>query len=102
MHNIRCRLLLCAALWALASCVAPGPQPPPRPEIFVQAYRQGLDLLERYRLREAEQRFERCIQLDPGAYEGHWQLGRLHLMQGRIEDGIASLRRAWELAPGLQ
>ncbi len=102
MYKNVCRLLFCLSVWALASCAAPGPQPPLRSEVFVLSYRQGLDLLERYRLREAEHHFERCIQLDPGAYEGHWQLGRLHLMQGRIEDGIASLHRAWELEPGLQ
>ena len=102
MSSIAHCLLCCAALWGLAGCVPSGPQPPPRSEVFVQSYRQGLDLLERYRLREAEQYFERCIQLDGSAHEGHWQLGRLHLMQGRIEDGIASLRRAWELEPGLQ
>ena len=34
--------------------------------------------------------------LDPAAYEGHWQLGRLRLLQGRIEEGVEGLARALE------
>ena len=68
---------------------------------FEAAYRRGLDLLERYRLREAQREFERCILLDAQAAEGHWQLGRVELVQGRITRGISRLHRALELDPGL-
>ena len=37
---------------------------------FDSAYRRGLDLLERFRLREAQREFERCILLDPHAAQG--------------------------------
>jgi tetratricopeptide (TPR) repeat protein len=68
---------------------------------FESAYRRGLDLLERYRLREAQREFERCILLAPAAAEGFWQLGRVELVQGRINSGITRLHQALELDPAL-
>ncbi len=70
---------------------------PPRTADFLDAYRTGLDLLERHRLLEAERAFSRCVALSPDAYEGHWQLGRLRLLQGRIDEGVEQLQRALAL-----
>lgn len=89
-------LLLC---WA--ACAQEGPPLPERSSEFVAAYRQGLDLLERYKLRAAENAFVRCVALDSAAYEGHWQLGRLRLLQGRIDEGVHSLQEALVRAPEL-
>ena len=70
---------------------------PARSAAFTETYRAGLDLLERHRLPAAERAFRRCVALDPAAYEGHWQLGRLRLLQGRIDEGVEGLARALEL-----
>ncbi len=74
---------------------------PERSSEFVAVYRQGLDLLERHKLRAAERAFVRCVALEPTAYEGHWQLGRLRLLQGRIDEGVNSLQEALARAPEL-
>ena len=87
--------LFCAL--ALAACA----EQETRPQAFVQSYHQGLDLLERYRLAAAERAFARCTRLAPNAAEGHWQLGRVQLLQGRIEEGVQRLRHALVLDPGL-
>ena len=87
---------------AVSACEPPIPEAAAaRSAPYESAYRRGLDLLERYRLREAQREFERCILLAPEASEGHWQLGRVELVQGRITEGIARLRRALELNPEL-
>ena len=100
-----CRIILFVGLLPLMGCSRADEeievQLPERSVAFQQAYREGLDLLERYRLREAGRAFERCIDLDREAYEGYWQLGRLQLMQGRIEEGIKTLKKALALEPGL-
>ena len=57
--------------------------------------------MERYRLREAERAFALCVRLQPEAAEGHWQLGRVRLLQGRIEEGVALLEQALAVDPGL-
>ena len=57
--------------------------------------------MERYKLRAAENAFVRCVALDSAAYEGHWQLGRLRLLQGRIDEGVHSLQEALVRAPEL-
>ncbi len=75
---------------------------PARSEAFLQAYNEGLDFLEHYRLREAERAFERCVYLESQAHEGYWQLGRLQLVQGRIEEGIQILQKALALEPDLR
>jgi len=100
----RCRVALLLGLLPLAACTQPDEEIPPVPErsaAFQQAYREGLDLLERYRLHAARRAFERCIYLDNDAYEGHWQLGRLLLMQGRIQEGAKTLKKALTLESGL-
>jgi tetratricopeptide (TPR) repeat protein len=89
-------LLLC---WA--ACAQEAPRAPARSPEFAEVYRQGLDLLERHRLRAADRAFARCVELDPAAYEGHWQLGRLRLLQGRIDEGVHSLRAALTREPKL-
>ena len=63
-------------LWALGSCRQQDVDVAQRSAEFTQAYYQGLDLLERYRLREAERAFAGCVRMAPQAAEGHWQLGR--------------------------
>ena len=81
----------------IVSCVPEAPKVPARSTVFTETYRAGLDLLERHRLLAAERAFERCVALLLEAYEGHWQLGRLRLLQGRIDEGIEGLARALEL-----
>jgi tetratricopeptide (TPR) repeat protein len=102
----RLRLAACSALLALSlwvSCSAQAPsQTPQRSAAYAAAYAEGLDFLERYRLRQAERAFQRCVVLDGRAYEGLWQLGRLRLLQGRIEEGKALLDSALVLRPDLE
>ncbi|MEE2657173.1 MAG: FG-GAP-like repeat-containing protein [Candidatus Latescibacterota bacterium] len=99
--RLAARLLVVAALVGL-SCEPPiETRERTRSTEFEAAYRHGLKLLERYRLREAQHEFKRCIQLDAEAYEGHRQLGRVEVVQGRIAEGISRLHRALELEPGL-
>ncbi len=87
---------LCAVA-CIASCAVEGPRVPARSADFIASYRQGLDLLERYRLGAAERAFRRCVAQSPDAYEGHWQLGRVCLLQGRIDEGVEQLQRALRL-----
>ena len=87
---------LCAVV-CIVSCASEAPEVPARSAAFTETYRAGLDLLERHRLPAAERAFRRCVALDPAAYEGHWQLGRLRLLQGRIDEGVEGLARALEL-----
>ena len=84
---------LCAVV-CIVSCVPEAPEVPARSTVFTETYRAGLDLLERHRLLAAERAFERCVALLPEAYKGHWQLDRLRLLQGRIDEGIEGLARA--------
>ena len=86
-------------LWALGSCRQQDVDVAQRSAEFTQAYYQGLDLLERYRLREAERAFAGCVRMVPQAAEGHWQLGRVLLLQGRIEEGVALLEESLLLDP---
>ena len=58
-------------------------------------------MLERYRLRAAERAFAHCVRLEPEAAEGYWQLGRVRLVQGRIEEGVELLEQAATLDPEL-
>lgn len=86
----------------LAICVVSGCQEPAgRSAAFRQSYYQGLDLLERYRLKAAERAFAQCVRLEPQAAEGYWQLGRVRLVQGRIEEGVELLEQATALDPEL-
>ncbi|MEE3259246.1 MAG: FG-GAP-like repeat-containing protein [Candidatus Latescibacterota bacterium] len=94
---MRYLLLFAFHICILNACLEPEANVPPRSDEFVQSYYQGLDLLERYRLREAERAFARCARLEPEAAEGHWQLGRVWLLQGRIEEGVSLLERALAL-----
>ncbi|NKB66493.1 MAG: hypothetical protein GKR89_05490 [Candidatus Latescibacteria bacterium] len=88
---------------ALGACSAtPETGLPARSDAFLQSYHHGLDLLERFRLAEAEAAFARCVQLAPEAHEGHWQLGRLQLLQGRLPEGLQTLRHTLELQPDLE
>jgi tetratricopeptide (TPR) repeat protein len=89
------------SLFALNACLEPGVDVPPRSAEFVESYYRGLDLLERYRLRQAERAFTRCVRIEPGAAEGYWQLGRVRLLQGRIEVGVGLLEQALTVDPGL-
>lgn len=94
--------LLAVAFLGIGACEPTLPDPVNEHSAdFNSAYRRGLDLLERYRLREAQREFERCILLDPQAGQGYWQLGRVQLVQGRIADGIARLHKALDLDPSL-
>ena len=88
-------------LWALGACRQQGVVVAPRSAEFIQAYYRGLDLLERYRLREAERAFAGCVRMAPQAAEGHWQLGRVQLLQGRVEEGVALLEKTLVLDPEL-
>jgi hypothetical protein len=92
----------CLLLLACSCAGTDAVSVPERTADFIAAYREGLDLLERYRLPGAERAFARCVALAPEAHEGHWQLGRLRLLQGRIDEGVASLQHALELEPGLK
>ena len=85
------------AILALSGCQEPAG----RSEAFLQSYYRGLDLLERYRLRAAERAFAHCVRLQPEAAEGYWQLGRVRLVQGRIEEGVGLLEQAAALDPEL-
>ncbi|MEE3233218.1 MAG: FG-GAP-like repeat-containing protein [Candidatus Latescibacterota bacterium] len=88
------------ALLCLSSCVTSSVSPK-RSQEYLNSYREGLDLLERYRLRLAETSFKRCVMLDSLAFEGHWQLGRSYLLQGLIEKGSRALGNALRLKPDL-
>ncbi len=94
-------LLSFFSLFALNACLEPGVEVQPRSAEFVESYYRGLDLLERYRLRQAERAFMRCVRIEPGAAEGYWQLGRVRLLQGRIEVGVGLLEQALTVDPGL-
>ena len=85
-----------------SSCSAPPPETPRRSPAYAAAYAEGLDYLERYRLRQAGRAFELCVALDPDAYEGLWQLGRLRLLQGRLAEGTALLDSAVARESGLE
>ena len=94
--------LLAVAFLGIGACEPTLPDPVNEHSAdFDSAYRRGLDLLERYRLREAQREFERCILLDPQTGQGYWQLGRVQLVQGRIAAGIARLHKALDLDPRL-
>ena len=88
---------LCAVV-CIVSCASEAPEVPARSAVFTETYRAGLDLLERHRLLAAERAFKRCVALVPEAYEGHWQLGRLRLLQGRIDEGIEGLVHVSEMS----
>ena len=64
-------------------------EPDSRSEAFRQSYHQGLDLLERYRLRAAERAFAHCVRLEPAAAEGYWQLG---LLAAAVQAGEEAVR----------
>ena len=88
---------LSISILALSGCREPAG----RSEAFRASYYRGLDLLERHRLRAAERAFAQCVRLAPEAAEGYWQLGRVRLVQGRIEEGVGLLKRAAALDPAL-
>ncbi len=94
-------LLSVFSLFALNACLGSGVEVPSRSAEFVESYYRGLDLLERYRPREAERAFARCVRIESGAAEGYWQLGRVRLLQGRVEQGVELLERALAIDPGL-
>ena len=94
---MRILLLITLSMLVLSGCQEPAS----RSEAFLQSYYRGLDLLERYRLRAAERAFAHCVRLEPAAAEGYWQLGRVRLVQGRIEEGVGLLEQAAALDPEL-
>lgn len=98
---MRIVLIAVCSLYVLNGCLEPEVEVPPRAAAFVQSYYSGLDLLERYRLREAERAFARCMRIEPDAAEGYWQSGRVRLLQGRVEEGVGLLEQALGLDPGL-
>ena len=93
------RIFLVTTLSILVLCGCQ--EPAGRSEAFLQSYYRGLDLLERYRLKAAERTFAHCVRLEPEAAEGYWQLGRVRLVQGRIEEGVGLLEQAAALDPEL-
>ena len=94
---MRILLVITLSIVVLSGCQEPAG----RSEAFLQSYYRGLDLLERYRLRAAERAFAHCVRLEPEAAEGYWQLGRVRLVQGRIEEGVGLLEQAATLDPEL-
>ena len=99
-QNKKVVLAVLVALLCLSSCLTSSVSPK-RSQEYLNSYRKGLDLLERYRLRSAETAFKRCIVLDSLAFEGYWQLGRSYLLQGLIGEGTHALGSALRLNPNL-
>lgn len=50
-------------------------------------------------LEEAAQKYRRCVETEPGFFEGWHALGMVHMKLGRFPDAIAAGLRAVELRP---
>ncbi|TAK79592.1 MAG: tetratricopeptide repeat protein [Dehalococcoidia bacterium] len=62
---------------------------------------QGMVLLADQTPAKAVPRLEDAVRLEPGFAEAHQGLGMAYESTGRLEDALASYRRALELSPGL-
>ena len=67
------------------------------PENLKALYNSGIALLGAGRGEAAAERFSRFLALRPDDALGHFYLARAHLREKRVEEAIASLRRAIDL-----
>jgi len=61
---------------------------------------EGIDALERGDLARGEECFQRVLTTDPKFFGIHFLLGAAYLEQGKIEQGLAELRKEEEYHPG--
>jgi hypothetical protein len=89
-----------AGLGALLAIASQGCRSADAPVQELFALRnQGLLYLQRGQLPEAEEQFERLVELAPDEPLGHANLGLTHLRAGRFEEAEDRLRRARRLDP---
>ncbi len=84
-----------------AACSKDTPQTKVSPQ-FVAQYQKGIDALDASKFAEAEEAFQRCLQMDPNAHEAGMQLGRTYIRQlkfARAEETLQTLIRLLEQAP---
>lgn len=55
--------------------------------------------IHRYEWAEAAQHFETALEMEPSNREAHREYGWLLIRTGRVEEGLARMRKAHELAP---
>jgi tetratricopeptide (TPR) repeat protein len=100
------------ARWPYLQGIALAAADPPDPEAAIQKFQRAVELggdapdalrlrlgealLGRDRLEEAEQQFQRVLQLHPGNARAHLSLARLAIRRGEAEKSRAHLDRALE------
>lgn len=64
-------------------------------------YNRGVELFKAGNLSEAEQSFNKSLEINPSYTLGHYGLGRIYMRQkGKVPDAIKHLKRSVSLDPG--
>jgi tetratricopeptide (TPR) repeat protein len=58
----------------------------------------GLILLRSGKLREAQEQFQKSIEMEPGRAHSLWMSGQIDVLEGRYEKGLSALQRAVSLS----
>lgn len=110
-RNLRAGPRRCAAMFsqvliaALLGCSAAtparesGPRPPRDRVQAAILNEEGLDLIAKARLPEAEQRFKAALEADPFCGSAHSNLGVLLLQRGAVYEAAQELQTACRLMP---
>lgn len=65
----------------------------------MEAYDEAIGLADQGKLQEAEERYRKAIELDPGYCDAMDNMGQLLRRQGRMEEAVSWYKRSIEIAP---
>jgi tetratricopeptide (TPR) repeat protein len=72
---------------------------PEDPDLFLEIGNGYFGHGKTYDIRKAEKAYVRAIELRPDFLEAHYQLGRIHFIDGRFESALAEIGEALRLDP---
>ncbi len=88
-----------AATAAAAAAAAKAPPEPPPQSAAAKLQEEGLALLKVMRYRQAIERLEKCIEVEPGRPECHLYLGSAYAKDNQPDKGAMHYMQFLELAP---
>ena len=82
---------LLIAILIIAGCDSDTPQDKMDPQLAAE-YQRGIDALDKRDFAEAEQAFQKCLQMDANAHEARMQLARTYVRQLKFADAEVELQ----------